>query len=56
MCMKNTHDGSDIQGLMSEREQYDNEYCWVYQCRDGKIAKIEEYADTLKAARIFKWV
>ncbi len=36
-------------------EQYDNEYCWVYQCRDGKIAKIEEYADTLKAARIMKW-
>lgn len=25
-------------------------------CRDGKIARIEEYADTLKAARIFQWV
>src|SRR5215831_5269331 len=36
-------------------EQYDNEYCWVYHCRDGKIAKIEEYADTHKAARIMKW-
>src|SRR5258706_33840 len=33
-------------------EQYENEYCWVYHCRDGKIAKIEEYADTHKAARI----
>jgi ketosteroid isomerase-like protein len=36
-------------------EQYENEYCWVYHCRDGKIAKIEEYADTHKAARIMKW-
>ena len=25
-------------------------------CCDGKIARIEEYADTLKAARIFQWV
>src|SRR4051812_17860562 len=33
--------------------QYDNEYCWVYTCRDGKIARLEEYADTLNAARIF---
>ena len=44
-----------ISAQSKEGEQYDNEYCWVYECRDGKIAKIEEYADTLKAARIFKW-
>ncbi len=35
--------------------QYDNEYCWVYHCRDGEIAKIEEYADTHKAARVMGW-
>ena len=35
--------------------QYDNEYCWVYHCRDGKIARIEEYADTLKAAQVMEW-
>lgn len=35
--------------------QYDNEYCWVYHCRDGKIAKIEEYADTHKAAHVMGW-
>jgi ketosteroid isomerase-like protein len=35
--------------------QYDNEYCWVYHCRDGVIAKIEEYADTLKASRVMGW-
>jgi ketosteroid isomerase-like protein len=30
---------------------YDNQYCWVYTCRDGKIVCMEEYADTLYAAR-----
>lgn len=33
--------------------QYVNEYCWVYTCRDGKIARLEEYADTLHAGRVF---
>jgi uncharacterized protein (TIGR02246 family) len=36
-------------------KQYDNEYCWVYTCRDGQIARIVEYADTRKAAGIFGW-
>ena len=36
--------------------EYVNEYCWVYTCRDGKIALLEEYADTLHAARIFGMV
>jgi ketosteroid isomerase-like protein len=44
-----------ISAKTREGEQYDNEYCWVYVCRDGKIARMEEYADTLKAARIMKW-
>lgn len=33
--------------------EYINEYCWVYTCRDGKIARLEEYADTLHAGRVF---
>ncbi len=36
-------------------ESYENEYCWVYTCREGKIARIEEYVDTWKAARILNW-
>jgi uncharacterized protein (TIGR02246 family) len=32
--------------------EYSNEYGWFYTCRDGKIALLEEYADTLRAARI----
>ena len=35
-------------------DQYDNEYCWIYHCRDGKIARMEEYVDTLKVARLMK--
>jgi ketosteroid isomerase-like protein len=36
-------------------ESYENEYCWVYTCREGRIARIVEYVDTWKAARILKW-
>jgi uncharacterized protein (TIGR02246 family) len=35
---------------------YVNEYCWVYTCRDGKVQVMEEYADTLHAGRVFGWV
>jgi ketosteroid isomerase-like protein len=38
-----------------EGRHYENEYCWVYTCRDGKISRIEEYVDTWKAARILGW-
>lgn len=34
---------------------YENEYVWVYECRDGKIAKMEEYADTLLASNVMGW-
>jgi ketosteroid isomerase-like protein len=34
---------------------YDNQYCWVYTCRDGRIARMEEYADTLLAAQKMGW-
>jgi ketosteroid isomerase-like protein len=34
---------------------YDNQYCWVYTCADGKITHLEEYADTLVAGRAMGW-
>ena len=34
---------------------YDNQYCWVYTCRDGRITRMEEYADTLLATRTMGW-
>ncbi|MEA3214420.1 MAG: uncharacterized protein QOJ19_576 [Acidimicrobiia bacterium] len=44
-----------ISAQTRDGKQYDNEYCWVYTCRDGKIARIVEYADTRKAAGIMGW-
>jgi ketosteroid isomerase-like protein len=34
---------------------YDNQYCWVYTCRDGKIVHMEEYADTSLAKDVMGW-
>ena len=34
---------------------YDNQYCWVYSCTDGEISHMEEYTDTLYAARTMGW-
>ena len=36
-------------------EPYDNQYCWIYTVRDGKIVHMEEYADTLLASRVMGW-
>lgn len=36
--------------------EYVNEYCWIYTCRDGKVARMVEYADTLHAGRVLGWV
>jgi uncharacterized protein len=36
--------------------EYVNEYCWVYTCRDGKVARMVEYADTLYAGRVLGWI
>ena len=44
-----------ISATTRDGKQYDNEYCWVYTCRDGRIAQMMEYADTRKAAAIFGW-
>jgi uncharacterized protein len=30
---------------------YDNQYCWIYEFRDGRLAVLEEYADTIVAGR-----
>jgi ketosteroid isomerase-like protein len=37
-------------------KEYINEYCWVYTCKDGKISRLDEYADTLHAGRVLGFV
>jgi uncharacterized protein len=34
---------------------YDNQYCWVYTCRGGRIVHMEEYADTALAKDVMGW-
>jgi hypothetical protein len=34
-------------------EHYVNDYCWVFTCRDGLIAQIRNFTDTLYADRLF---
>jgi ketosteroid isomerase-like protein len=31
--------------------RYENDYCFVFECRDGKIARVREYMDTLNGYR-----
>jgi len=35
---------------------YRNEYCWVYTCAGGKVARMVEYTDSYHAAKIFGMV
>jgi ketosteroid isomerase-like protein len=44
-----------ISAQTRDGKRYDNEYCWIYTCRDGQIASIVEYVDTWKAAQVFGW-
>jgi ketosteroid isomerase-like protein len=37
-------------------KDYVNEYCWLYRCRDNRVQMLEEYADSLYAAKIFGWI
>ena len=32
-------------------DDYVNDYCFIFECRDGKIAHVREYMDTLKGYR-----
>ncbi len=44
-----------VQATAANGNAYDNEYCWVYECADGRITRMIEYADTLLAARAMGW-
>ncbi len=36
-------------GKVSNGKSYENEYCFVFELENGKIRRIREYVDTLKA-------
>ena len=31
--------------------RYENDYCFVFECREGRIARVREYMDTLNSYR-----
>jgi ketosteroid isomerase-like protein len=41
-----------MQATAANGRPYDNEYVWVYECRDGRIARIEEHVDSLRFKEI----
>jgi len=45
---------AEVRGaVMTKRgERYDNEYCFVFRFRDGKIAEVVEYCDTDLETRV----
>lgn len=34
-------------------QPYENEYCFVIRCEDGRIVRIDEFTDTLRADAVF---
>ena len=45
-----------LSGTLRAGGEYRNEYVWVYTCRDGRIARLDEFTDSLYAARAFGMV
>ena len=34
------------QNVTRDGRPYENDYCWVFEFRDGQVAALTEYADT----------
>jgi ketosteroid isomerase-like protein len=37
-----------IQAMLANSRTYDNDYCFIFELRDGLIARVREYMDTQK--------
>lgn len=37
-----------IQAMLANGRKYDNDYCFIFELRDGRIARMREYMDTQK--------
>ncbi|KAI9011626.1 snoaL-like polyketide cyclase family protein [Hyaloraphidium curvatum] len=42
-----------LTGTTHSGETYVNDYCWVYKCAGGEIVRMDEFADSFKAAKLF---
>jgi ketosteroid isomerase-like protein len=41
-----------VQARTAGGDRYDNEYCGIFEVRDGRIAAVREYLDSRYAARV----
>jgi ketosteroid isomerase-like protein len=45
-----------VRALTVDGRPYSSDSVWICSCRAGRVARIEEFTDTLRTARIFGWV
>jgi hypothetical protein len=43
-----SHDPKRIAAMLANGRTYDNDYCFIFELRDGLIARVREYMDTQK--------
>ena len=41
-----------MQATAANGRPYDNEYVWIYVCKDGRITRMEEHVDSLRFKEI----
>ncbi len=41
-----------LRAKTTKGRDYENQYCWVYTCKGGKIVRMQEFADSLTFDRV----
>ena len=41
-----------LRAKTTKGRDYENQYCWVYTCKGGKIVRMQEFADSLTFERV----
>lgn len=42
------------EGMTADGRPYNNNYCWAFEMKDGKVFAIREYMDSLYISRLFE--
>jgi ketosteroid isomerase-like protein len=45
-----------VRATTKNGREYVSDSVWMYECRNGLIARLDEYADSLNSARVFGWI
>jgi uncharacterized protein (TIGR02246 family) len=41
-----------MQATLADGKAYDNDYCFIFELKDGRIHRVREYMDTLKGTKM----